>query len=93
MSTLNSQNYELANRDVALEKNVPVNRFAKRSHTCGELGIENVGEIVTISGWVEFQRMGKFIILRDGYGSTQILVPEKVIVKKYSKSSFIKDKK
>ncbi|XP_043482569.1 aspartate--tRNA ligase, mitochondrial [Leptopilina heterotoma] len=77
VSTVNWQNYGLASEKVSsFEKNLPVNRYAKRSHTCGELRMENVGETVTLSGWVEFQRMGKFVILRDGYGSTQLLVPE-----------------
>lgn len=80
MSTVIRQNYGLVNEKVSsLEKNLPVNRYAKRSHTCGELRIENVDETVTLSGWVEFQRMGKFVILRDGYGSTQLLIPEEVI--------------
>lgn len=55
----------------------PVNRYVLRTHTCGELTLENVGEEVKLSGWVEFQRMGgKFIILRDSYGSIQLLIPE-----------------
>ncbi|CAL1674924.1 unnamed protein product [Lasius platythorax] len=56
---------------------LPVNRYVSRTHTCGELTLENVGEEVKLSGWMEFQRMGgKFIILRDSYGSTQLLIPE-----------------
>lgn len=58
---------------------LPVNRYVSRTHTCGELTLENVGEEVKLSGWMEFQRMGgKFIILRDSYGSTQLLIPEDV---------------
>lgn len=54
-----------------------LNKFANRTHTCGELGTDNIGEKVTICGWLEFQRMGKFFILRDGYGQTQVLIAEK----------------
>ncbi|XP_070156119.1 aspartate--tRNA ligase, mitochondrial [Polyergus mexicanus] len=54
----------------------PVNRYVLRTHTCGELTLQNVGEEVKLSGWMEFQRMGKFITLRDSYGSTQLLIPE-----------------
>ncbi|GAB1869573.1 Aspartyl-tRNA synthetase, mitochondrial [Camponotus japonicus] len=54
----------------------PVNRYVLRTHTCGELTLQNVGEEVKLSGWVEFQRMRKFLILRDSYGSTQLLIPE-----------------
>lgn len=54
-----------------------LNKFANRTHTCGELTSDNIGEKVKICGWLEFQRMGKFFILRDGYGQTQVLITDK----------------
>ncbi|MEB3702458.1 Aspartate--tRNA ligase [Candidatus Bealeia paramacronuclearis] len=48
-----------------------------RTHTCGELRIQNAGETVRISGWVHRQRdHGQllFIDLRDHYGLTQCVV-------------------
>jgi len=48
-----------------------------RSHTCGELRITNVGQTVTISGWVQGVRdKGSllWIDLRDRYGITQITI-------------------
>ncbi|XP_022248265.1 aspartate--tRNA ligase, mitochondrial-like isoform X3 [Limulus polyphemus] len=54
-----------------------VNSFTWRTHTCGELRSEHVGQQVTLCGWVQFHRMGKFITLRDGYGVTQLIIPEK----------------
>ncbi|XP_011170496.1 aspartate--tRNA ligase, mitochondrial [Solenopsis invicta] len=63
-------------RSLTKEPIPPVNRYVLRTHTCGELTLKNIGEEVRLSGWMEFQRMRKFIILRDAYGSTQLLIPE-----------------
>lgn len=55
-----------------------LNKFADRTHTCNELTGKNVGEKVVLCGWLEYQRMGKFLILRDSYGQTQVLLTDKV---------------
>ncbi|XP_068212091.1 aspartate--tRNA ligase, mitochondrial-like [Palaemon carinicauda] len=48
--------------------------FTLKSHTCGELTSHNVGETVTLRGFLQYQRMGKFAVLRDSAGLTQILL-------------------
>jgi len=48
-----------------------------RSHTCGELRPTNLGEKVTLCGWVDRVRDHKgviFIDLRDRWGRTQVVI-------------------
>ena len=51
-----------------------------RTHTCDELRMEHVGEQVKLVGWMENVReVGSelaFVILRDFYGTTQIVVED-----------------
>ena len=52
-----------------------------RSHTCGELRIENVNSEVTLAGWVQtVRKFGSitFLDLRDRYGITQVVINEQL---------------
>ena len=52
-----------------------------RSHTCGELRLENVNSQVTLAGWVQtVRKFGSitFVDLRDRYGVTQVVINEQL---------------
>ncbi len=52
-----------------------------RTHTCGELRIDDLGKESTLAGWVQtIRKFGSitFIDLRDRYGITQLLFNEKL---------------
>ena len=60
-------------------------KTAYRSHTCGQLRMEDVGKTVTLSGFLEnFREVGSelgFAVLRDFYGTTQVVAETVEMVK------------
>ena len=60
-----------------------------RTHTCGELRIENAGEKVKLVGWMEnLREVGAelgFVVLRDFYGTTQVVVENEEMMKYFLK--------
>ena len=58
-----------------------------RTHTCGELRIEDSGKSVKLSGWLEnFREVGAelgFAVIRDFYGTTQVVAQTSEMVKTF----------
>ena len=57
-----------------------------RTHTCNELRMEHVGQQVKIVGWMEnIREVGgnlAFVILRDFYGTTQVVIETEDMMKR-----------
>ena len=58
-----------------------------RTHTCGDLRMEHVGQTVTLAGFLENVReVGQnfaFAVLRDFYGVTQVVVENEAMWKAF----------
>ena len=59
-----------------------------RTHTCDELRLSDVGKKVVLAGWYEnMRRVSKnlgFLILRDFYGTTQIVIETEELMNEVS---------
>ena len=55
-----------------------------RTHTCGELRLEHVGQAVTLAGFMENVRFVSgslaFVVLRDFYGTTQLVAEDPALL-------------
>ncbi|KPJ97367.1 MAG: aspartyl-tRNA synthetase [Desulfobacterales bacterium SG8_35] len=61
----------------------------KRSHSCNDLAAENVGQVVTLMGWVLRRRDHGgviFIDLRDRWGNTQVVFNPEVHTEVHAKA-------
>ena len=63
-----------------------------RTHTCNELSVANIGERVTLTGWMETVRDHGgvlFVDLRDHYGVTQIVLSDDSMIAGMAKETVI----
>lgn len=74
-------------RECAVKFQSTVSRFTERSHTCGELTKDHVGQKVSLRGWVHSTRFNnKIIVVKDSYGSTQCILSNKQLQDIYKKT-------
>lgn len=63
-----------------------------RTHSCGELRIENVGQEVKLAGWIDtIRKLGgiTFVTLRDHFGLTQLVFNDENMLKDVCKETVI----
>ncbi|GJQ70074.1 hypothetical protein Trydic_g22550 [Trypoxylus dichotomus] len=72
LSSINQNAHLIEKKDLPRNSNM----YTFRTHTCGELKQNNIGEKVILCGWLQYQRLKKFVVLRDGYGIIQVVVKE-----------------
>ncbi|MGI6336651.1 MAG: aspartate--tRNA ligase [Eubacteriales bacterium] len=63
-----------------------------RTHTCNELGIDQIGQRATLTGWIETVRDHGgviFVDLRDHYGVTQIVFNDDSMIAGMSKETVV----
>jgi len=66
-----------------------------RTHNCGELRKENVGQEIRLAGWIDTIRDHGgviFIDLRDHYGITQVVIHDETFIKGLARESVISAK-
>src|SRR5690554_1512090 len=64
-----------------------------RTHSCGELRILDIGKQVVLSGWISaIRKLGgiAFVVLRDHFGSTQLLFKDESKIEGLTRESVIK---
>ena len=64
-----------------------------RTHTCNELNVQNIGNNVSLCGWIDTVRDHGgvlFVDLRDHYGITQIVLSDDSMINGMPKETVIK---
>lgn len=77
-----------SSNDVSVTPNLQVNKYTKRTHTCGQISEKDIGKKVNLFGWVQYTRFdNKIILLRDSYGVIQCIVDKNLITPSFRKTN------
>lgn len=76
-----NQPYAQANSQANLPTKSVTNWYTTRTHNCGEVSNKQIGQSICLAGWIQFSRFAKFFVLRDRYGSVQLVVKDKQLLK------------
>lgn len=71
--TIRCLNTRLVTETSAVQK-----KFNQRTHNCGELNESHTNLDVRLCGWIDNKRSDRFVVLRDGYGITQLIINHNV---------------
>lgn len=75
-------------RNEFINPDANLNLFTYRTHNCGQVNRHLIGQRVQLCGWLEYQRFGKFLVLRDSYGMVQLNINNKQLQKIAKKCNF-----
>lgn len=58
-----------------------LNKYTIRTHNCGQISNKQLNQTVCLAGWIQFERLRKFFVLRDKYGCVQLIIKDKNLIK------------
>lgn len=77
-----------SSNDVSVTPNSQVNKYTRRTHTCGQISEKDIGKKVNLFGWVQYTRFNnKIILLRDSYGVIQCIVDKNLTTPSFRKTN------
>lgn len=71
--------------DISAPKSSTSNGSMKLVRSGCDISLENISERIRINGWLQHKRLGgQFLIVRDAYGTAQVVVQDPLVKCSYS---------